>query len=71
MKIETLKELGAVIDLCRRKGVTSIELDGIKMHINDYETPSKLKTEEAKEETTHGLSEEDLLMWSAGGLANG
>jgi len=67
MKIETKKDLESVIKLCRKMGVNTIEVDGIKLSLGD--APQKLKTAantaEAIEEPIY--SEEDMLLWSSSG----
>lgn len=61
-------ELTKIIDLCRRKGVNSIEIEGLKMTLRDEAPPSNYKRKETpfvldKEETAH-MTEEDWLLWS-------
>lgn len=63
MVINNIKDLEAVLKLCHKQGVHSIEVDNIKMVIGEPPTP-KLKSEEPKEDNTAQLSEEDLLLWS-------
>ena len=33
MKIDTLKQLEAVVKLCKKQGITDIKIDGIEMHL--------------------------------------
>ena len=63
MKIETLKELEALVKMCNKHGVSNIEIDGIKMRLAGAEN---LKTElpDSKPSTPDQYSEEDILMWS-------
>lgn len=86
MKIENIKQLQALIKLCRTTGVEAIEVDGIKMNLGAAPTviykQHKTSTKSAEEiiETiapggiteevkipTNGLTEEQLLFYSAQG----
>ncbi len=69
MKVENLTDLKALIKMCHKEGVQSIEVDGVKLMLND--TPARrknLKTEEPVD--TKGVpsyTEEELLTWSSNG----
>jgi hypothetical protein len=65
MKVETLKELEALVKMCRKHGVRSIEVDGIKMLIEEPDLP---KSSEAASDpkTEQPLTDEQLLFWSSG-----
>jgi len=67
MKIDNLKDLENVVKLCKKHGVRNIEVDGIKMQIEEV---LEAKNGTAKEEASDAnkYSEEELLMWSAGAL---
>ena len=63
-----LKELKTLIALCKKEGLKSIELNGIKIEFNPY-TPIK-KTRKKKSESEEPIVEEqytdeDILFWSA------
>lgn len=64
MKIDTLKDLEKTIKLCRRMGVQSIEIDGVKLQLGDAPEKANLVTEESTK-TENDLSDEELLLWSA------
>lgn len=63
MKLESLKDLAAVIDLCRRKNVTDISIDGISLKLGS--APKRVR-KDSKDEAidTPQVSEEDMLFWS-------
>lgn len=65
MKIDNLKELDALLKVCRKHGVTIISADGLQLTIGD--APAKSKDAEGKDniETPDTLSEEELLFWSS------
>lgn len=67
MKIETLKELEALVKMCNRQGVTTITVDGVTMSLSG---PPDLKTEQPNNkdsvQTPDLYTEEQLLLWSAG-----
>lgn len=64
MTITNIKELSKLIDLCRKKGIDSVEIDNIKLKLGRIEPKlSKDKTAELK--ALPDLSDEDLLYWSA------
>ena len=78
MTINSLKELDKLIQLCRRRGVESIRVDGIEFHLGQEPTTQKRirKTSANNQVNTAGdvstidtpdeLTPEQLLMWSAG-----
>lgn len=43
MKINSLRELQKIVSFCRKQGVTSIEVDGIKLSLSSVE-PKKVKS---------------------------
>lgn len=68
MKIESLKDLEAIIKLCRKTGVASIEVNGIKLELG-AEAPKRLKSERSSDPiTTQEYTPEQLLMWSSAGI---
>lgn len=69
MQVNNLKDLESVIKLCRRMGVLSIEISGIKLQLSDEAPAKKLKTEqqpEAKDEPMY--TDEQMMMWSSAGI---
>lgn len=73
MKIESLKDLKALIKFCRKSGIKSIEVDGVKLDLGDEpQTPkqakqlsnSELQPDETQEDE---LTYEQMLFWSAQG----
>lgn len=65
MTISSTKELSRLIDLCRKKGIESIEIDNIKLKLGRVETKYK-ETPDLK--PLPELSDEDILFWSSGPL---
>lgn len=66
MKIENQKELESLLKLCRRQGVRSIEIDGIKMLIEplEQEKPQQ-QSSSVPLAALPGLTDEDILLWSS------
>lgn len=68
MKIESIKDLDAVISLCRKRGVLSIEIDGVKLSLGDA-PEKKLKSEPTPEiKSEDQYTPEQILMWSSAGI---
>ncbi len=66
MKIESLKDLEAVLKLCRKQGVTNFTIDGMSCSLGD--APDKQPKDgvtETKEAPPY--SDEDLIDWSSQG----
>lgn len=69
-----LKELAKVIDLCRKKGVDSIEYEGIKVTLSPDAPASYYKKKQAQTQDTKDTvepqtySQQDALFWSSAGL---
>lgn len=67
MKVESIKDLGKLIDMCHKKGVKSITVDGIALELGE----PPLKRNVAKDTSTDEIdteprySDEDLLLWSS------
>jgi hypothetical protein len=63
--IEDLKQLEKLLKLCRKQGVDSIELEGLKLKFGEMpikrEAAAEVDTEEAEE-----MSDEKLLDWALG-----
>jgi hypothetical protein len=73
MTVASLKELEALVRMCRKQGVSSVEVDGIKLVMGDEpERATKANSEISKDATDESMyDEEQLLMWSAAGVVNG
>lgn len=66
MNITSLKELSKLIDLCRKKGVESLELSGIKLNLSKDAPPKKLNSEQSKEAVEEPqYTDEEMLLWSS------
>lgn len=66
-----LKQLSKVIDLCRKKGVDSIEFDGIKVTLGNQPTPKRTRNKIDHSEDTiteTPFDEESTLFWSVPNL---
>lgn len=68
MNIQSIKDLEAIIKLCRRQGVSTIEIDGVKLSLG--EPPQRNNAKYAESDTKTPISDpeysdEQLLMWSA------
>lgn len=63
MKIDTLKDLEAMLKVCRKQGVTAISVDGIALSLGDVPEPKNVKTEEIP--TEGGYTDEELMFWSS------
>lgn len=67
MKIETLKELEALVKMCNKHGVADITVDGVTMKLSGE--PSEPKNGTNTKDTVQTPDEftpEQVLMWSAG-----
>lgn len=68
LKIENPQDLAKLIDLCRKKGVETIKVDGIELKLRDEAPPSTYKRKIV--ETTPDpvlepeYSDMDILLWS-------
>ena len=72
MKIENIKDLQKVIQLCRKAGVDTIKIDGVELKLGELPTQSlKAKRHaaypDAAIEAQDTLTEEELLFYSATG----
>lgn len=79
MKIDSLKDLEKLVKLCRKVGIDAIKIDNIEFALAHQ--PTKLKattiapaayapggiTEDTRIDMPDELTQEQLLMWSAGG----
>ena len=66
--ISNLKELKALIKLCRSHGVTQVTVAGVTLQLG--EAPRKLKTEQQndKPEVEQPYTDDDIAFWSSGGI---
>lgn len=66
MKIETVKDLEAVLKVCRKHGVTQFTADGLTLHLEavPQDKPSDAPSDKIVADT---VSDEDILFWSTGG----
>lgn len=70
MNLPDLKQLKAVIDLCRKSGVKTIKVDNIELTLADNVPRRTRRTKDDKEEITeHPFSEEETLFWSSTGVS--
>lgn len=76
MKIDSIRDLKKLIDLCQKQGVDSIKVDGIELKLGEKPMPVRTqRTSQPKQipfgeitaETAvidNGLTPDQLLMWS-------
>lgn len=72
MKLESLKDLEAAIKLCRKLGVDSLEVNGVKVQLGLEPVRAKKAkggAEEIADEPTY--TDEQLLFWSTQGAPEG
>lgn len=68
MRVKNIAELGKVIDLCRKKGVRSISIDGVHLSLGDVPEPNT-QSKDTKDIETEGFNqftEEQIATWSSG-----
>lgn len=66
MTISNIKELSKLIDLCRKKGIDSVEIDGIKLKLGTLErTTSADKAGSPEIMSVADYTPEDILNWSS------
>ena len=67
MQAPNVKELEALIKMLRRHGVSDFEGHGLKLRIDAPDSKAKNGTaSEEKIETDDSMTDEALLLWSAG-----
>lgn len=66
MKIESIKDLEAVLKLCRKQGVEAIRIDGIDIKLGDVPTPPSKADAKDIIPTEGAYAGDDVLFWSAG-----
>lgn len=62
--IGTLKDLQSFLKICRKQGVTDIEFGDIKVKLTPL---PQNKVQDDDEVNTDGLSDDELIFYSAGG----
>lgn len=69
MKVDNLSDLKALIKMCRKEGLQSIEVDGVKLVLGDVPVPAKkLKTEKQDEvNEMPQYTDDELAVWSSNG----
>jgi len=65
MKIESLKDLEAMLKVCRKQGVLAIKVDGIELSLGDVPENKPKGDTSDKIETPDALSGEELMFWSS------
>ena len=65
MKIDSLKELEAAIKVCRKHGVTSLEIDGIKLQLLELQNESEVQQDQSAARPIVQYTDEELLTWSS------
>lgn len=67
MKIDNIKDLQALVKMCRKTGIKSIEVDGVKLQLGDEPISKKRNAaiETDKIEVDKQYSEEELMFWSS------
>lgn len=66
MKIETIKDLEAVLKLCRKMHIVDISIDNVQCKLGDM--PEKATISQNETLAVAGPSQEDLMFWSSGGI---
>lgn len=64
MKIDTLKELEAVLKLCRKQGVEHIKIDNIELKLSDMVENRQEAKNATADISTQAYTEEQILNWS-------
>lgn len=67
-EIKNLNDLAKIIDLCRKKGIASIEIQGIKLELRADLPPSNYKKKKAgdvAEIVEEPFTEDQALFWSS------
>lgn len=67
MKIDSIKDIEAILKLCRKHGVSSFTVDNVTMQVDGVQETMKANNgvNESKE-SDGALTEEELLFWSSG-----
>lgn len=67
MKIESLKDLEALIKVCRKHGVEAVSFNGLSMNLGQPVQPRRRKNagSDADIETEGEYTEDQMLFWSS------
>lgn len=65
MKIETLKDLEALVKMCRKHSVREIAVDGISMRIDEMVQDAKEVAAAPEAVAASFYTDEDVLNWSS------
>lgn len=66
MKIESIKELSKLIDMCHKKGVRAITVDGVQIELGEPPLKRNAASKDTNDIPTEpAYNDEDLLMWSS------
>lgn len=67
MKIDTLKDLQALVKMCRKTGIKSIEVDGVKLQLGDEPISQKRNAAPVSDkiEVETPYNEQDVMFWSS------
>lgn len=75
MKVENLSDLSKLLDLCRKKGVTHLSVDGVSFELSERDPSPKRSKADASSEASDpsnpnwaDLSPEEQMFYSAGGM---
>lgn len=73
LEIKSPEDLSKIIDLCRKKGVQTIKLDGVELSLREEAPPSQYKRKKAEQtseeiKVEEGFNSEDILFWSSQGI---
>jgi hypothetical protein len=69
---QDLKDLKALIALCKKEGIKSVELNGVKIEFNPYTIEKRTRKAKSQDPVVNvPYSDEDALFWSADGIMNG
>lgn len=60
-----LKNLAKIIALCRKTGVTDLEIDGVKLSLAPTAPTKRTRAKNDEPQTESSFSDEDALFWSA------
>lgn len=65
MKIENIKDLEAVLKLCRKQGLESIKIDGIEISFGDLPDSKPKLDSKTPENSEITYTDEQMLFWSS------
>lgn len=62
------KEVLEFIKVCKKNGVTDLEVDGLKLKLIPDFIPAEKLSPEPSQKPEPTLTDEDILLWSSGGI---